>query len=145
ERSVPERLLSLAFAGLVAGGLVLAAAPDWIGLAWLNRGVDRAFFQTADPTAGAIELRRWLYGVEGSTLVAFGILGFAVVRTAVRQGEPWAWKALALAVGTWFLLDTSISMAHGVWENAALNVVIALVVLIPTLALRIRRRPPAPS
>ncbi|MEJ2503186.1 MAG: hypothetical protein P8177_07685 [Gemmatimonadota bacterium] len=126
---------------LTAAGLLFVAAPDWVGLAWLNAGVDRAFFGTADPSAGAHAMRRWLYGVEGSTLVAFGILGLAVVRAAGRRREPWVRKALAAAVGSWFLLDTTITVAYGVWPNAVLNVVIALAVLVPVMALR----PPSPS
>jgi hypothetical protein len=134
-----EAWLSLAFIGVIAGGLVLVVAPDWAALGWLNRGAARAFFGDTGPPAGAEALRRWLYGVEGATLVAFGILGLAITRTALRQGESWGWRALTIAVGAWFVLDTPLSLAYGVPENAALNVVIALVILAPVVALR----PPA--
>lgn len=134
-------LLSAVFAGLIAGGLVFVIAPDWGGIGWLNRGVDRAFFGAAAPPAGAGAMRRWLYGVEGATLVAFGVLGLAVIRTAGIRREPWVWKALASAVGAWFVLDTIVSAGYGVWPNVVLNLGIALVVLVPVVALARSARP----
>jgi hypothetical protein len=135
--STAQRLLAFVFLGLIAGGALFVVVPDWVGFAWLNGAVDRAFFGAAEPPPGAVGLRHWLYGVEGATLVAFGILGLAVVRNAIRRQEPWASKALLWAVAIWFVLDTAVSLAHGIWQNAGLNVVIALAVLIPTSALRV--------
>jgi hypothetical protein len=102
-------------------------------LAPLNAGVARAFFG-GPPPPGAESLRRWLYAVEGSTLLALGLLGLAVARTAFLHRERWARNALAVAVGIWFPLDTAASLLHGVWENAALNGAIALVLLVPVVA-----------
>lgn len=136
--------LVAAFVAVTVGGVVLVLAPDLVVLAPLNAGVVRAFFG-APPPVGAESLRRWLYAVEGSTLVAFGVLGVALARTAFRRRERWARDAMALAVGVWFPLDTAASLLHGVWENAALNGVIALVLLAPVLATWTEFGPDAPG
>lgn len=129
-----DRLLMAGFAAATVGGLLFVVAPDFVGLGWLNRGVVAAFFGPADEPPGAVALRHWLYAVEGSTLVAFGILGLGVAATAFRCRERWARNALALAVGVWYPLDTLVSLAHGVMVNAALNTGIAVVLLVPLLA-----------
>jgi hypothetical protein len=128
--TVWDRLLTLGFAAAIAGGLLFVLAPEFSGLGWLNRSVTAAFFGTEEPP-GAAALRRWLYAVEGSTLVAFGILGLSVVVTAFRRRERWARNALVLAIAVWYPLDTAASLARGVVANAALNTAIALVLLVP--------------
>lgn len=130
-----DRMLTAAFGALMAGGAVLIAAPHGFALAWLDAAVARAFFGASDVGSGVAELQGWLYAVEGSTLVAFGALGLAVVRTAFRRRERWARNALVFAVAAWFPLDTVASLAYGVWENAVLNTVIAAFLLLPVAAM----------
>lgn len=129
-----DRVLAGAFGALIAAGALLFAAPHSFPLAWLDAAVARAFFGSRSLSGGVAELQSWLFAVEGATLVAFGVLGLAVARTAYRRRERWARNALAGAVAVWFPLDTAASLAHGVWENAVLNVVIAAVLLVPMAA-----------
>lgn len=128
-----DLLLIVGLALATAAGVVLVVAPDFPALGWLNRGVDRAFFDGTTP-AGADDLRRWLYAVEGATLAGFGILGLGVAMTAFRRREPWARNTIALAIAVWFPLDTVASVGYGVWQNALLNVGIAVVLLLPVVA-----------
>ena len=62
-----------------------------------------------------------IYGVLGSVLVGWMLLVAAVAAGPLRSGEPWAWPALAVSVGVWFLLDTGFSLAMGSWQHAAFN------------------------
>jgi hypothetical protein len=131
DRTPWDGVLLAGFVALVVGGAALWATPDLPALAWLNGAVRRAFFGSSPTPEGAESLRRWLYAVEGSTLMAFGLLGMAVARTAFRRRERWARNALVLAVAAWYPLDTAASLAAGVWENAVLNTAIAVVLLLP--------------
>ena len=126
-----ESVLAAGYLVATAGGLLLVLAPDFVGLGWLNASVRAAFFGTGTVPAGAEAMRRWLYAVEGSTLAAFGILGWSVVHGAIRRRVRWGRNALTIAVGVWFPLDTFVSLRAGVWANAVLNVVIALLLLGP--------------
>lgn len=139
ERTPWDRILAAAFGLTVAGGLLLVFAPDFRGLDWLNRAIARAF-SGAGERDGAGDLRRWLFAVEGATMLAFGVLGLAVVRTAFRRRERWARNALAVAVVVWFALDSAASAAYGVWANVALNAGIAVALLLP-IAVTWRRFP----
>lgn len=129
-----DALLEGALGLIGLAGALFVLAPDFVGLAWLNRGVAAAFFPSGVPE-GATGLRHWLYAVEGATLVGFGVLGLAVARVGFRRREPWARNALLTAVGAWFVLDTAVSAGHGVWANVALNIGIALCLLAPIVAL----------
>lgn len=122
--------LEVVFGLIAVAGAVFVLGPDFPALGWLNRAVVAAFFPGGVPE-GANALRHWLYAVEGATLVAFGVLGLAVVRVPFRRREEWARNGLALAIGTWFILDTTASAVHGVWANVALNVGIAAALLVP--------------
>ncbi len=129
-RTAWDRVLTVAFGLAVAGGLLLIIAPDFRGIEWLNRAVARAFFPPG-AHEGAGDLRRWLFAVEGATMLGFGVLGLAVARTAFRRRERWARNALALAILAWFVLDSVASGVYGVWANVALNAGIAVVLLTP--------------
>jgi hypothetical protein len=39
-------------------------------------------------------------------------------------------------VGLWFLVDTAVSLAFGMWFNAAFNVVLLALVAVPLAAIR---------
>jgi hypothetical protein len=62
-----------------------------------------------------------IYGVLGSVLVGWMLLVAAVAAGPLQAGEPWAWPALAVSVGTWFVLDTGFSLAMGSWQHAVFN------------------------
>ncbi|MEJ2184448.1 MAG: hypothetical protein P8Z36_00750 [Gemmatimonadota bacterium] len=130
-----DALLVGALAAAIAGGFVLVVAPDVSGLAWLNDAVSRAFFPGGSMPDGAASLRRWLYAVEGSTLMAFATLALGLALTAFRRRERWARNVLVLAVVVWFPLDTAASIIHGVWANVILNSAMALFLLLPLAAL----------
>lgn len=40
-----------------------------------------------------------------------------LVAIPLRQGQAWAWWAIASAMGLWFLVDSAVSLAHGAWFN----------------------------
>jgi hypothetical protein len=63
----------------------------------------------------------FVYGVLGSVLVGWMLLVAAVAAGPLRSGEPWAWPALAVSVGTWFVLDTGFSLLVGSWPHAVFN------------------------
>ena len=91
-----DRWLLLVGWGLVVFGLLLALLNrSWVFEQLLNRPVDAAF---------------WPDRVEG------------VQRFQARHPFPrrqrWAWNCLCSGMTLWYVLDTSISIAFGVYVNA---------------------------
>jgi hypothetical protein len=49
-----------------------------------------------------------------------------------REGVPFPVRsALILSFGSWFVVDTIFSAAHGIWGNVALNTCVAVGALLP--------------
>lgn len=75
--------------------------------------------------AGARDYIRFIYVVLGAVMIGWMVALLAIVRGPLAAGEPWGWYAVAGSLGTWFVIDTTFSLALGYPENAVLNAVVA--------------------
>ena len=100
----------------------------------LTEQIDKVFWSGSATTLPVLQFQKWVYGVWGATVAAFGLLAAWVARHAFARREPWARDALAAAVACWYLLDTAVSVASGVWANAILNTVVLALFLPPLIA-----------
>ncbi len=82
----------------------------------------------------------FVYGVLGAVLVGWMVLVAALAAGPLRTGEPWAWSALAMSVGTWFLLDTGFSLAVGSWQHALFNLGFLAALGVPLVGWRLADR-----
>jgi hypothetical protein len=80
----------------------------------------------------------FVYGVLGAVMIGWACLLWPLVRGPLRRREPWAWSAIAVSVGIWFVVDSTLSLASGFGENALLNLVFAIAFAVPLLAIRRR-------
>ena len=85
---------------------------------------------------GSIELRfiKWTFALFGAVMAGWGLTLVLLIRTSYRRGEPWAWRAVAMPVGVWYLLDTGASVYHGMMINVALNTVVLVAMAVPLVA-----------
>lgn len=129
--------LSVMALGVAACGALLAVFPGSSAVQVLvNTRVDPAFFSgNAAPTA-LEPYREWVFGVLGACMTGWGCLMAGVVLEPFRAREIWAWRALAYSLSAWFLLDTGISLYHGVTYNAVLNGILFAGFAIPLGASR---------
>lgn len=133
---------------LVACVLFGAQGLFWVGYGSFDPfGIWDGFladaFYGGDTPASVVRFRRFLLGPFGATLAGFYLAVGLVVRFPFRRREPWAFAAVAGAVGLWFLVDTAASLAHGAAFNVLLvNVPCALVMGVPLVALYPRFRSP---
>lgn len=74
--------------------------------------------------------------VLGAVMIGWACLLWPLVRGPVRRREPWAWTAIAVSVGVWFVIDSTLSIASGFGENALLNLVFAIAFAVPLWAIR---------
>jgi len=65
----------------------------------------------------------FVLGVSGALSLAWMGILLIVVLGPFRRGERWAWQAIAVSIGIWFVFDSSHSMASGFPENALYNLV----------------------
>lgn len=71
----------------------------------------------------AVDHSEFTYAVLGAVMVGWMMLLAFIIHGPLRSGERWAWTAVVASVGVWFVLDTTMSLASGYPENAALNAV----------------------
>jgi hypothetical protein len=115
--------LMTAVAGFTAafGALTVAApGPTRAAFGWTMFGEPG---RIASWGAEAAAYATLLHGVLGAVMLGWGLL-MALLCRAVAQAriEPaWGWRAIALSVGVWFVVDQAHSVALGAWPNVALN------------------------
>jgi hypothetical protein len=101
-----------------------------------NSQIDPVFWGESPLPPSTASFQAWVYGVLGATVAGWGICMAFIVYYPYRRRERWAWWALTVGIAVWYLIDTSISLAHGVVFNAAFNTLLLLLAGIPLLATR---------
>ena len=121
---------------LTAFGVVMALASGTPLFEPLNRLIDPAFWEAGPPNPGSTGFEAWAFGVWGATIAGWGVVVTFVAREAFGWPERWAWWAVALGTGLWFVLDTGVSLAHGVGFNVAVNLVVLVLLAVPLIGTR---------
>lgn len=84
--------------------------------------------------ADAIAYVSLVHAVLGSVMLGWAVALFLVAAGPFRNARPHARAIIATAVAAWFVPDTVFSVWSGFWQNALLNVVIAVLFAIPLVA-----------
>lgn len=84
--------------------------------------------------AEAVHYIKFVYGVLGAVMFGWMIPILFILQTAFREGKTWAWLAISLSIGLWFIIDTTWSAYMGFWGNVALNIGFFILYLIPLAA-----------
>lgn len=133
----PPRLwrmwLQAAVAGVGVFGLACVALPGAIA-AFFNLLVFGRTWLPPEFGAAAAPYLSFVYGVLGAVMLGWAVLMMMVVEGPFRRGERAGWTMIALPFGTWFVVDTTWSLATGYWQNAVLNACFALAFAIPLAA-----------
>jgi len=59
--------------------------------------------------------------VLGAVIASWGILIVFIAWFPFRSREKWAWNAIAVALISWFVVDTACSFYYNVTANAVFN------------------------
>jgi len=129
-------LIALAWA-MAAFGLLFAFFNQTAPFDWLfNHRVNRLFFAEGIPQADDKAFQRWVYGVLGAVLAGWAVSMALVAHFGLRSKARWVWQCYAAGVGLWFVVDTAISIAFGMWLNALFNLILLALVAVPLWAIR---------
>lgn len=116
--------------GVMAFGTMMFLLPD-VTQSFFNLLI---FQQEAAVFPDAVDYIAFTYGILGIVMIGWSVLLLAVVAIPFQRREAWAWWALALSVGVWYVIDTLFSIVTGYAANAVLNTVFAVVFVIPLAA-----------
>ena len=101
-----------------------------------DANINPVFWGQAPLPESTIQFQRWVFGAWGATVGGWGVLLIYVAAYPIRRKEPWAWKSIMAGLVVWFVLDTSLSLLHKVYFNAAFNFLIFLLAVTPLCFLR---------
>jgi hypothetical protein len=121
---------------IVAFGLFMAFFNQTPVFNLFNRQVNPVFWGTGMAPVEAGRFQNWAYGVLGATMAGWGVFFLFLAGQAFRRRERWAWNAILAGVLLWFVVDEYISVASGVYFNAAFNLVIVVLIGLPLIFTR---------
>jgi hypothetical protein len=103
----------------------------------------KAFYDGRTPES-VDRFRRFILGPFGATNAGCFVALALIARFPFRRREPWAFAAIAGAIGLWFVVDSAASIAHGAAFNVWLvNVPCVVLLGVPLIGLYSRFRSPA--
>ena len=78
----------------------------------------------------------FLIGLFGPTIASWGVLFFYVVSSAFKNLDPKGWWAIFLSCVAWAPYDSLLSIQHGIYINALVNLISAAAILTPLFLAR---------
>jgi hypothetical protein len=127
------RWLWIASLILIVFGVAMALLNQTIVFATMNRLIDPVFWPAGIPD-DVPAFQGWVYGAWGATVIGWGVMTAVLARFAFPRREGWAWWAMVLGIGAWYVVDTAISAVYGVWVNVILNAVLMVLFALPLAA-----------
>lgn len=127
------RWLIVVTLGVLLFGLSLIVAPEFtrrfFGLLLYSSSESLATFGV--PAVAYLTL---LHGVLGAVMVGWAVALLFVLLGPFRHFSKRGWLAMVVSLLAWFVPDTALSLWSGFWQNAALNLVFAVLFAIPLAA-----------
>ena len=110
----------------------------WLSPPFANRLFGWVAFGSAsgidDLGAAAQPYLALVHGVLGAVMFGWGVGLLLVALGPFSRGAWEAWRTIAISMGAWFAVDTSLSAVTGFWGNVALNIGFALLFAVPLAA-----------
>jgi hypothetical protein len=118
-------------------GLLVAFAGNSIFFSAHNAFTQQVFFPDSGFSPEVLQLKNWLFGIIGGTIVGFHVLMVMISEHAFRRRERWAWQAMMWGMISWFCIDSGISWYYGAVHNIVLINLPALVLIgVPLVVTR---------
>lgn len=124
-----QKWLSYANVLTVFVGLLAAFAGNSVFFELHNQGTRDVFFDGQAFDADVLQLKNWLFGIIGGTIVGFHLLMWMISEFAFKKKERWAYNAMWLGLLSWFCIDSGISLYYGAVHNVTLINLVALVLI----------------
>ncbi len=117
----------LTYANVIAifVGIVSAFANESIILSAYNDSMRDVFFQSNALDPATLQLKNWLFGIIGATIVGFHILAVMISENAFKNRERWAYYAISFGLSSWFAIDSTISFLYGAIFNILMINIVA--------------------
>ena len=130
-----DRWLIMVVAGVIAFSASLVVLPQLSQSLFDNLFARQlAAHQPFDPSTS--DYVRFVYGVLGATMIGWMVSLLFLIAGPFRERTRFGWCAVSLSVLVWFVIDSSLSIWAGFWENAAFNTGFLFLFAPPIIATR---------
>jgi len=110
-------------------GLLVAFAGNSLFFELHNAGTERVFFPEDGFNSQILQLKNWLFGIIGGTIVGFHVLMVFISENAFKQRQLWAYKAMWAGLLSWFVIDSGLSFYYGALHNIVIINLVALILI----------------
>ena len=124
-----QKWLTYANVMTVGVGLLVAFAGNSFFFDLHNAGTESVFYSGNSLDINSLNLKNWLFGIIGGTIVGFHILMIMISEHAFKKKEKWAYRALWFGMLSWFVIDSGISWYYGAIYNIVLINLVALILI----------------
>ena len=132
-----RKWLTLSNIMAVIAGLIVAFAGNSLLLEIHNDMTKESIFGGQDYSPEVMQLKNWLFGIIGGTIVGFHLLMIFISENAFKRKERWGYFAMWIAMTSWFLIDSSLSIYFGALHNVLLiNIGSYVLIIIPLIVNR---------
>jgi len=119
---------------IIVFGVFMAIFNQSTIFAFFNQQIDPVFWGSVPKPVEYANFQGWVYGVLGATMAGWGLMLLFIVQNAFRLREKWTWQSIVISLGSWYVLDTAISLYFGVIFNVVFNTLLLLAVISPLIA-----------
>ena len=128
------RWLLVVIVGVMLFGMTMVLSPNLI-----RRFFSLLIYASANSIeshfgGSAVAYITLVHGVLGAVMFGWGVSLLLVLLGPFRRGSREGWLILSVSVAVWFVPDTLFSLWTGFWQNAVLNLGLALLFAIPLVA-----------
>lgn len=132
-----QKWLTYANVMTIGVGLLVAFAGNSFLFEAHNKYSQDVFFESNMFQPEVLNLKNWLFGIIGGTMVGFHVLMVMISENPFQNKEPWAYRAMWYAMLSWFVIDSGISWYYGAVHNIIMVNLIALgLIVIPLVMTR---------
>ena len=132
-----QKWLTYANIMTIGVGILAAFAGNSFVFEWHNEGTKAVFFNGEEFTEEALNLKNWLFGIIGGTIVGFHILMVMISENAFKKRERWAYNAMWFGMISWFCIDSGLCIYYGAIHNVVqINIIALVLICIPLVATR---------
>lgn len=132
-----QKWLTYANVMTIIVGLLVAFAGNSMVFEIHNEYTRNIFFESNDFQSDVLILKNWLFGIIGGTIVGFHMLMVMISENSFKRKEPRAYWAMWMAMLSWFIIDSGISLYYGAIHNVVIINLVALVLIgVPLIMTR---------
>ena len=124
-----QKWLTYANVMTIVVGLLVAFAGNSFFFEMHNSYTRDVFLNGREFEPHILELKNWLFGIIGGTIVGFHVLMIMISENSFKKKEMWAYKAMWYGLLSWFVIDSGISIYYGAVHNVVLINLVALVLI----------------